>query len=299
MKTIAILMILICVTIAPSLCQEPVDATAPPVETISEPAAPAPAPVAENEEAQPKSVEVAAASAPSPPAQKKTESESRAVTSAKSAESPKPKTSSADKETPKASVTIQETAPVAASTGKGERPGEPKRQDRVAMMAEHKAKPASAGKAVGDWSKTVLVTLLKLGFVLALAYVTILALKWISAKRESAPQAAGDMKIVETLALPTGGHLHVVSIHGKSLLIASAAGHVSLLSEFEPTDEPLEVKDAGGRFAAQLEKYYAAGQSTSPAGRIAGLLRDCSAHLQRRRHGMARSGRGSGESNES
>ncbi|MCX6375787.1 MAG: flagellar biosynthetic protein FliO, partial [Armatimonadetes bacterium] len=149
------------------------------------------------------------------------------------------------------------------------------------------------------WVKTGLVTLLKLGLVLALAYVTIRALKWLSDKREAAPHSSQTMQLLETMKLSTGGNLHLVNVRGRTLLVGCTAGQVNLLSEVGESESPQPDQAASHRFAEYLEKYYTNPKSAGPATRIAGLLRDCTAHLRRSRH-RADAGRvEAGEINES
>ena len=172
------------------------------------------------------------------------------------------------------------------------------RQDKIAMLLNEKdaVKP---DRKVGNWLKTGLVTLLKLGLVLALAYLTILALKWLSDKREAAPHSSQNMQLLETMKLSTGGNLHLVNVRGRTLLVGCTAGQVNLLSEVGESETPEPDQAASHRFAEYLEKYYTGPKSAGPATRIAGLLRDCTAHLRRSRH-RAEAGRvEAGEINES
>jgi flagellar biogenesis protein FliO len=295
MRLLIAIMLCLCVMPGLGFCQDAGDAVPPPTPVTAETVSPDPP-------SQPTQVTAPEVAKPAPSAavvtpEKKVVPASKPaadnrVGATKQATSEKPKTSAADSVEAGTSVKVEEVKPILPPTAK--------RQDKVAMLGEQKDKPAPAGRVVAGWSKTLLVTLLKLAFVLGLAYLTILALKWLSAKRETVPRGTCDIRIVETLGLPTGGYLHLVSIQGRTLLIGSAAGQVSLLTEMEAGEAPEEIADAGSRFAEHLEKYYVSGKPAGPAARIAALLRDCSQHLQSRRQGIARSGRaGAGDSNES
>jgi len=196
-------------------------------------------------------------------------------------------------ESPKVSTSDSEKTVTAPSPQTG-------RQDKIAMLLNEKDAAKPARQAVGDWLKTGLVTILKLGLVLALAYVTIRALKWLSDKREAAPHSSENMQLLETLKLSTGGNLHLVNVRGRTLLVGCTAGQVNLLSDIGESEAPQPDQAASHRFAEYLEKYYTGPKSAGPATRIAGLLRDCTAHLRRRHPRAAEAGRvEAGEINES
>ncbi len=159
----------------------------------------------------------------------------------------------------------------------------PVREDKVALLLKEASGTKPASSSSGNWVKTGFSTLLKLAFVLGLAYVTIRGLKRFQDKRETAPHRSRDMQIMDTLKLTPGSTIHVVKIQGKTLLISSTANQVSLLTEIEPdaavAPEPVA---ADTRFAQYLEKYCGDDNSASPAGRVAGMLRDATAHLKGR-----------------
>lgn len=258
--------------VGPAVCQEALDAVVDP----------APAQVAQADASQPAPEVSAPVSAPAAAAVVAEPEKKQAVQEKVVADKPK-----VEIREEKPQTHTSTTAPV-----KDVKPGasapQANRRDRVAMLMDHESKPKPAGQAVGGWAKTALVTLLKLAFVLVLAYLTLLALRWLSVKRETAADSARDMKVVETLRLPSGGQLHLVSVQGRSLVIGSSAGGVSLLTELDGEAAPEETEDAGGRFAQYLEKYSVGGNPPSrkaTAGRIAALLRDCASHLRERANG--------------
>lgn len=157
------------------------------------------------------------------------------------------------------------------------------RPDKVAMLEKLEEKDPSTKKqgAPGTiWSAFLMI--FKLGVVLILAYLTILALKLLSDKRESSPRTRRDLKVTDTVKLTNTSSLHLVEVGGKTLLIGSSSGQVNLLREMESAEEtkPSPIEDT--RFSEYLEKYSGAFQKT-PAGRVAGLLRDCASHLQSRK----------------
>ena len=173
----------------------------------------------------------------------------------------------------------KEAAPVtpAPTVRKSDRP------DKIAMLADYEKNHESPAKQASVTVKTVLFTIIKLAVVLVLAYLTILVLKWLSAKRDVPTQNHGDFRVKETLRLSPTGTLHLVDVKGKTLLIGCSSGQVSLISEL---DETTEVPEADGKFAEYLERYSENSRKHGPAGRVAGLLRDCTAYLKERRHGV-------------
>lgn len=185
-----------------------------------------------------------------------------------------------------------------------ETPGEVREQsrrpDKIALLAEMGEERKPAHKGAGDAAKTVLGTLLKLALVLVLAYLTILALKWISGRRDLMPHGSQNLRIVDTLRLSTGSSLHLINAEGKRLLIGCSSGQVSLLQEFETGDATEPGEQPAGRFAEYLEKYSAGSSAGSPSRRIAGLLRDCTAYLRKRQSSAVSAGKlGAGEKHDS
>ena len=159
------------------------------------------------------------------------------------------------------------------------------RPDKIAMLADLEKKdqsPAAGGSSVT--AKTVLSTILKLAVVLVLAYLTILALKWLSVKKDAPPQNQGDFRVKDTLRLSPTGTLHLVDVKGKTLLIGCSSGQVNLIREFDETEQVETESD--GRFAQYLERYSQTSRKHGAAGRVAGLLRDCTTYLKERRNNV-------------
>jgi len=159
-----------------------------------------------------------------------------------------------------------------------------RRPDKIKLLAKHQAgdKKESSDRPVAP--ATILSTTLKLGLVLALAYVTILALKWVSDRRQIPLRAGRDIRPMETIRLTPSSTLHVVSIRGKNLLIGCSGNSMSLVCELEK-DESLEGKGTEqDRFAEYLARYSGERHENGPAARIGGLLKDCAIYLRDRVH---------------
>lgn len=159
-----------------------------------------------------------------------------------------------------------------------------RRPDKIQLLAKHQAgeKKESSDRPVAP--ATILSTILKLGLVLALAYVTILALKWVSDRRQIPLRAGRDIRPVETIRLTPSSTLHVVSVRGKNLLIGCSGNNMSLVCELEK-DESLEDKRTEqDRFAEYLARYSGERHENGPAARIGGLLKDCATYLRDRVH---------------
>lgn len=301
MKTFLIALLSLCLVgamVGVGFAQESVDSTPAPEADTAAPVIQAESPAAD---ADVSGSEAAQSPAPEKPhndvpaaaktsIEKPAEQVKQAAVRTKSAE--KTSSSSRSEESPKISISEEVKTPVATAAQTG-------RQDKIAMLLNEKSPAKPAGQVVGGWLKTGLVTILKLGLVLALAYVTILALKWLSDKREAAPHNSENMQLLETLKLSTGGNLHLVNVRGRTFLVGCTAGQVNLLSDIGESEAPQPDQAASHRFAEYLEKYYTGPKSAGPATRIAGLLRDCTAHLRRSRH-RAEAGRvEAGDINES
>lgn len=158
------------------------------------------------------------------------------------------------------------------------------RQDKVAALAnlDNKEQPA---KETPGMAKMAVTMIFKLAVVLALAYITILALKWMSSKKEITPSAKGELKIVDTVKLSPTSSLHVVDAHGKMLLLGSTAGQINVLCEIEKTELPEAIAqpEAESKFADYLAKYSGESNQNNIVGRLTGLLRDSTAQMQEKR----------------
>ena len=175
----------------------------------------------------------------------------------------------------------------------------PPRQDKIALIREHEEKGTVQEKREPSAVGTVFMTIIKLVVVLALAYVTILALKLLSDKRDASPRIYRDLKVVDTVKLSNTNSIHLVEIGGKRLLLGCSSGQVNLLTEFaqeEMQEEPAPVQN--GKFADYLARFSGKNSSSTPAQRIAGLLRDCASYLQERKRGFAKTGKTTGDNNE-
>lgn len=173
------------------------------------------------------------------------------------------------------------------------------RPDKIALLAEMGKERKQAPEALGGTARTIVGALWKLGLVCGLAYLVLLALRWLYNKREVMPRSSRDFCIVDTVRLSPSSSLHVIDVRGKTLLVGCSSGQVNLLREFEPGEVSDAAERTSSRFAEYLEKYSAGSKSESPALRIAAMLRDCTAYLRKRYRGSAKAGGvGAGEKDE-
>lgn len=166
------------------------------------------------------------------------------------------------------------------------------RPDKIAaLLVDDKTSSKSDSTLNG---KALFSTLMALLLVLGLAYVTILLIKWASGQRGMTQSGTGKMKVLESARLSQTGTIHIVSVKGKKLLIGSASGQVTLLQELEPDEEDETVTEEKGNFQGYLEKYSKAGNSETPAARVASFLRDSSQQLKEkyRTHNSSKTGGG-------
>ncbi len=126
--------------------------------------------------------------------------------------------------------------------------------------------------------------ILKLGLVLALAYVTILGLKRFSVLRGSSLCGSQRIRVIENSPLGASKMLHLVEIGPKRLLLASTQNQISLLAELRPEDLPETDASTGigtGGFKDQLAMFLGATPGTDAAeANIAKMLRQSTACLQ-------------------
>lgn len=159
------------------------------------------------------------------------------------------------------------------------------RPDKVALMMDAGEQQKQSDSKKPGALGTIIFTILKLALVLVLAYLTILALKWFSARHDAIPSNRRQFKMMDTLRFNSTSSLHLVEVKGATLLLGCTAGQVNVLKEFEE-DEPTDGEsEPAGKFAEYLAKYSDMSQKHGPSGRIAGLLRDCSGYLRDRCHG--------------
>ncbi|MEN6521608.1 MAG: flagellar biosynthetic protein FliO [Armatimonadota bacterium] len=160
------------------------------------------------------------------------------------------------------------------------------RQDKIAQMMEREKDGTDQQKTGNSTFGAVVLNIIKLIVVLALAYFTIRALKLLSDKRDASPITRRSMKVIDTVKLTNASNLHVVEVGGKRLLIGSSSGQVNLLAEIEPESAENAAPVENSKFADYLAKYSGQKISNTPAGRVAGLLRDCASYLQDRKRGL-------------
>lgn len=180
--------------------------------------------------------------------------------------------------------TAQQTSAVVVPQPKNDR------VDKVALLAGMSEKDSKPAKREPGTLGMIMGTILKLGLVLVLAYVTILVLKWLSDRGAISPRQQRDLKLVESIKLPSSGSVHLVRIGDKSLLLGCSAGQVNLLTEIEhesadgqgETSADSQVEAPKGNFTQYLEKYQANLPDSNPAKRLSGLLKDCAAYLKTR-----------------
>jgi flagellar biogenesis protein FliO len=160
------------------------------------------------------------------------------------------------------------------------------RPDKVVLMGSEEKDTVGAKKDNPGVLATAFRMLISLAIVLVLAYLAILALKLLSERRETTSRVHQTMKVVDTVRLSNSSSLHVVQVGGKLLLLGCSGGQINLLREFdqEESEEQVPVPVAKvGTFAEYLSKYSGTQFQNSPAGRLAGFLRDCATHLQDRK----------------
>ena len=158
------------------------------------------------------------------------------------------------------------------------------RPDKVALMTRAETTAKAEDKPSGSLG-TVLLTILKLAVVLILAYLTILALKWFSARHDVMPSNNRQFKMVDTLRFNSTSSMHLVEIRGSTLLVGCTSGQVNVLKEFDEGNDSEADSEPSGKFAEYLAKYSDMSGKHGPSGRIAGLLRDCSGYLRNRCQG--------------
>ncbi|HOK53047.1 MAG TPA: flagellar biosynthetic protein FliO [Armatimonadota bacterium] len=192
---------------------------------------------------------------------------------------------------PKPENPAVKTAPE-QTTGLVKPPSKQKRPDKVVMMTGQVTSTEKPSEKSTSTVGSAFWMIIKLGLVLGLAYATILALKLLSERRDSSLHTGHGLKVVDTVRLSNTSSLHLVDVGGKTLLLGCSSGQVNLLKEIEPESAEMEkpAPAEAGKFSEYLEKYSSGSFQNTPAGRIAGLLRDCVQHLQSRKSRLVKAG---------
>lgn len=172
--------------------------------------------------------------------------------------------------------------PVSAPVAK--HPAPASRPDKIAMLSTEEAMGKKSPDDSGVSAGMILSTLLKLGLVLGLVYLTVLLLRRFSGKQIETPRSSRNLRVVDTVRLSQSSTIHVIDVKGKKLLVGCSSGQVNLIQDLGDVEEQQEVvTSSGGKFAEYLEKYSTTSGQSAPASRVAGLLRDCTAYIQKRR----------------
>ncbi len=90
---------------------------------------------------------------------------------------------------------------------------------------------------------TVLGMIAKLAVVLALAYLAILGLKKLNLSNASAPFNPSKIRVIESTTIAANRNLHLISVGGKKMLIASTPSQVNLISEFDEEYDESDIPD--------------------------------------------------------
>jgi flagellar biogenesis protein FliO len=161
------------------------------------------------------------------------------------------------------------------------------RPDMMATAARDETQTKSEDRENTTTAGTAVSMILKLAVVVVLAYLTVRGLKWLSERKPNSPRATRDMQVIDTVRLSNSNSVHLIAVKGKTMVIGCSSGQVNLLGEFEGEELPETTDPTDNRFAEYLAKYSGSSFEKTPAGRVAGMLRDCTAHLRSRKVGGA------------
>ena len=133
---------------------------------------------------------------------------------------------------------------------------------------------------------------LSLVFVVALAYVSLLALKHFTSGKISVKSPRRNIRVLETSGLGTNRALHVVEVGGRRLLVGSTSSQINLITELEAGEgEEFEEEVAPpADFAGVLQRLVLRQNPVeatnvdraNAAGKLGGILRDGATFLQRK-----------------
>lgn len=174
----------------------------------------------------------------------------------------------------------------------------PKAKNKDTGYLSYYDTPAGTAK---DTEPSVTVSLvrvvLSLIFVVALAYLSLLALKKFSSSTATQKSPRRNIRVLETTGLGTNRALHVVQIDGRQLLVGSTASQVNLIAELGPVDTEESTADQPAGFTGIFKRLSGSQQQATAASKLSALLQDGASFLQQK-SGAASAMRKKGEPDE-
>ncbi len=134
-------------------------------------------------------------------------------------------------------------------------------------------------------------------FVVALAVLSLYALKHFSSSKLTRKSPQRSINIIETAGLGPNRALHIVQAGGKFLLVGSTPTQISLVAELNSSDGEETDPATADDFAGILQSASSAEERAEAASRLSDALRDGAAFLQKKST-ATRSMRSKAEANE-
>lgn len=159
------------------------------------------------------------------------------------------------------------------------RPAKAKSDGYLSNYYNEPAKPAK--KSEPSVAASLMRVVGALVFVVALAVLSLYALKHFTSSKASRKSPRRSIKIIETAGLGPNRSLHVVQAGNKFLLVGSTANQISLISELN-TSEADEAGSDEGDFATILHTSSSDQDRADGASKLSDALRDGASFLQKK-----------------
>lgn len=209
-------------------------------------------------------------------------------------------TAAADDKTAKADTPDKVAAPPAKPTAAAKKLLAKKAKAKSAgYLSNYYDEPAKRAKT-GEPSVTasLLRVVGALAFVVALAVLSLYALKHFTSSKVTRKSPRRSVQVIETTGLGPNRALHIVQAGGKYLLIGSTPNQISLVAELSAAEAEAEGSDKPADFASILHRSSSVDDRADSASKLSETIRDGASFLQKK-SSAARSMRAKAESDES
>jgi flagellar biogenesis protein FliO/LysM repeat protein len=145
--------------------------------------------------------------------------------------------------------------------------------EAAASSGELTGKIGAGGPNLLNTSGMLLSLMLKLGLVLAIAYLGALGLRRLSGGKSVSSSREGPLKVLETITLGPNRWLHIIGVGGQAFLVASTPQQTTLLAEIQDgkvIKEFTERNSQGAGFSAQLGRLLGRDKENPLAMKFAG-----------------------------
>lgn len=162
-------------------------------------------------------------------------------------------------------------------------PARPEAKSKHAGYLSYYDSPTNGAKeAEPSVAASLLRVILSLAFVVAIACLSLLALKHFTSGKNVGKSPRRTIRVLETAGLGTNRALHVVQIGGRRMLIGSTSGQINLISEMDASEIQEVEAEQPADFASFLHRFCSTDERANTASTLGGILRDGASFLAKK-----------------